>query len=173
MNHRTLAHALIQNAKVFEGLLNNLPMDQIYWKPNHQSWCILEVVCHLYDCEIEDFRSRVDHVLHRPKTDMPSIDPMSWVLDRQYLDQPFQSKVQDFIGERTKSVMWLNQLEQPRWDNTYDHPNFGPMSARLFLVNWLAHDYLHIKQINQLKLGWLQENGRETLLYAGYDPSKA
>jgi hypothetical protein len=41
------------------------------------------------------------------------------------------------------------------------------MSARLFLHNWLAHDYLHIRQINRLKFAYLKAHSDISLDYAG------
>jgi hypothetical protein len=43
----------------------------------------------------------------------------------------------------------------------------GRLSAGTFLSNWLAHDYLHIRQIIRLKYQYLQRQTRESLDYAG------
>jgi len=41
------------------------------------------------------------------------------------------------------------------------------MSAKFILANWLAHDYLHIRQITRLKYDYLQDIPNENLSYAG------
>jgi hypothetical protein len=41
------------------------------------------------------------------------------------------------------------------------------MTAMLFLSNWLAHDYLHIRQIIKLKFDYLEKMTGEGLSYAG------
>jgi len=41
------------------------------------------------------------------------------------------------------------------------------MSASLFLSNWLAHDYLHIKQIIALKYKFLEQFSGVSIKYAG------
>jgi hypothetical protein len=37
----------------------------------------------------------------------------------------------------------------------------------MFLHNWLAHDYLHIRQIIRIKYDYLKKTSGEILLYAG------
>ena len=41
------------------------------------------------------------------------------------------------------------------------------MSAKLFLTNWLAHDYLHIRQIIRYQYHYLKESTAIDLGYAG------
>lgn len=43
----------------------------------------------------------------------------------------------------------------------------GPISAELIMVNWVAHDLLHIRQINRLQYGYLAAHSSEPLDYAG------
>ncbi|MEM6429633.1 MAG: hypothetical protein AAF708_10365 [Deinococcota bacterium] len=40
------------------------------------------------------------------------------------------------------------------------------MSAQFFLENWLAHDYLHMRQVVKLKYDYLTADG-VNLIYAG------
>lgn len=45
------------------------------------------------------------------------------------------------------------------------------MSAKLFLTNWLAHDYLHIRQVNRMRYLYLKTQTGIPLDYAGdYGP---
>ena len=37
----------------------------------------------------------------------------------------------------------------------------------MMLTNWLAHDYLHIRQIIKLKFDFLKDQSDEHLSYAG------
>jgi len=41
------------------------------------------------------------------------------------------------------------------------------MTASMFFSNWLAHDYLHIRQITRLKYDYLKQLTNEDLSYAG------
>jgi len=58
-------------------------------------------------------------------------------------------------------------LKNPNWEETVDHYEVGPRSAKKFLVNWLAHDYHHIRQINQIRHAYLKFSSGDDLTYAG------
>jgi hypothetical protein len=59
-------------------------------------------------------------------------------------------------------------LKSARWENAYVHPKLGPLSARMLLANWIAHDLLHTRQLIRLHHEWLaQQLAPETLDYAG------
>ena len=72
------------NADVFDALTRGVSEEQARWKPASDQWSILEVVNHLADEEVEDFRHRLDLTLHRPGEPWPPIDPEVWARERQY-----------------------------------------------------------------------------------------
>lgn len=155
------------NRNSFQSLLAEIPEAQHLWKPARDKWCLLEVVCHLYDEEREDFRTRTKHVLEGRDQPLPSIDPVGWVTERKYLEQDFERMTLKFLAERKASADWLRSLESPKWDNVFQHSKFGAQSARMFLHNWLAHDYFHFRQFTRLKYAYLQTEGGQPLDYAG------
>lgn len=167
MNYNKIIQELKRNKNIFKGLLENIPPEEHLWKPKPGKWCLLEIICHLLDEEVEDFRTRVTYVLETPELALPPIDPGMWVKERNYIEQNFNKTLKTFLKERERSVSWLLALTNPKWDNFYKHPKLGPMSAKLFLSNWLAHDYLHIRQIVSLKFEYLKYLSNEGLNYAG------
>ena len=66
MNVEQLSSQLSSNAERIRVLVEGVPRDQACWKPESDSWSILEVVNHLYDEEIEDFPKRLDIILNQP-----------------------------------------------------------------------------------------------------------
>jgi hypothetical protein len=92
---------------------------------------------------------------------------VGWVMDRQYLNQDFDQKREEFLSERAKSVEWLESLESPSWSNAYEHPKLGIMTAEMLLYNWLVHDYIHIRQILKVKYKYFEQMTVEPLTYAG------
>jgi len=167
MDHLRIATALGHNRDVFRGMLHGIEQEQYLWRPAPDKWCLLEVICHLYDEEREDFRARVQHVLTDPSQPMPPIDPQGWVSARNYIQHNFHEVLHAFLAERADSVSYINSLEAPEWSNTYIHPKLGPLSAGMFLHNWLAHDYHHIRQVNDLKYRYFLSQSRYPLTYAG------
>ncbi len=167
MNLANIIESLASNQQVFEHLLSGLERETYLWKPGADKWCLLEIVCHLYDEEREDFRARVKHVLETPEKSFPPFDPIGMVNTRRYIEQDYSEMVGKFLSERTLSLDWLKSLPAPKWENATTHHRIGPMSAWLLLNSWLAHDYLHFRQITRLKYQFLQTQSREDLSYAG------
>ena len=167
MPHNKIINELNRNKSVFKELLTNVTEEEYLWKSSPEKWSMLEIVCHLFDEEREDFRARTKHVLETPGLPLPPIDPAGWVQQRKYIAQNYAGKLKDFLNERNDSIKWLQSLKNPEWDNAYNHPKFGKMTAKMFLSNWLAHDYLHIRQIVRLKFNYLKHLSNEPLNYAG------
>lgn len=158
---------LESNSDVYAALLKDKSNEEILWKPNQNKWCLLEIVSHLYDEEREDFRTRVKTTLEQPGTPPPGIDPVGWVTERSYMKQDYYEMVAKFLEERKKSVTWLNGLRNPQWENSYEHVSLGTLTARHFLINWLAHDYMHFRQITRLQRQYLLQGTDNDLSYAG------
>lgn len=167
MKTEYIINRLEQNAAILEALLKGVSKEEYLWKPMPGKWCMLEVVCHLCDEEREDFRARVKHILYTPGDEMKPIHPVEWVTERDYAGQDFDNKVREFLTERSSSITWLRTLADVPWDTTYHHPKLGAISAVMILANWLAHDYLHVRQITGLKYGYLSAMSGQDLLYAG------
>jgi len=167
MTVQDIISELKTNQKVFENLLKNRAQEEYLWRPQPKKWCLLEIVCHLLDEEREDFRARVKHTLETPLADLKPINPRGWVLERNYINQDYNEELSSFLNERQQSVSWLNTQIKANWDSAISHPALGTMSAKLFLANWLAHDYLHIRQITRCQYFHLQEKTNLDLKYAG------
>ena len=165
------AHAIVTqlraNGTTFRSMLTDVPVPLRTWRPRPDHWCLLEIACHLRDEEREDFGARVRSVLDDPSSSLPPIDPPGWVSSRRYVEQDFESTVGAFLREREASVEWLDGLAAPDWTRAHQHPRFGPMSAGLFLASWLAHDYLHMRQITKVKYLYLGAHAGVDLQYAG------
>jgi hypothetical protein len=127
-----------------------LNQEQARWRPDEESWSLLEVLNHLVDEEVEDFRRHLDHVLHSPDRPWPEIDPQGWVVDRHYNQRDLQVSTAQFRQARTESVAWLQSLEDPDWDTAVNMP-WGFLTAGDLLSSWLAHDLLHLRQLVALR----------------------
>jgi len=162
-----IINELERNLKVFKGLLSNIDKDLYLWRLTPEKWCLLEIVCHLYDEERLDFRFRTQWVLEKPNKVPPPFNPMIWVDEHDYMSQNFASMCEKFYSEREFSINWLKKLENPNWNNAFEHSKLGAMTAEYFLNNWLAHDYLHIRQIIKLKFDYFNHSVSSDLNYAG------
>lgn len=83
------------------------------------------------------------------------------------MNQGYQQMLHKFIAERENSISWLQSMENANWDNSYLHETKGELSARFFLTNWLAHDYLHMRQIIRQKFDYLVDKTKTSMDNAG------
>lgn len=146
------------SADAIAALIQDVPVTQAHWKPAADAWSILEVICHLYDEERDDFRQRLDLTLYHPDQEPPAIDPEGWVVARGYAQRDHQSMVAAFLEERQHSLAWLNQLGDQNWEQSVNHPRTRGLRAGDLLVAWAAHDLLHIRQLNELRYLYLAHN---------------
>jgi len=143
------------NADVFDALVRGVGEDQARWKPSPEEWSILEVVNHLADEEVEDFRTRVDLTLHRTGEPWPPIDPPAWAVERRYNERGLADSIERFSNRRARSITWLEKLETPDWDRRYEHPEASRLTAGEVMTSWLAHDLIHIRQLARLHRQYL------------------
>jgi hypothetical protein len=135
---------------MIRALLSGITQEEARLKPNEGSWSILEVACHLYDEEREDFREHLDWLLHRQHEEWRRINPQAWVIERKYNEQNFTEMQEQFFDERTRSLEWLKGLPQADWETSHTS-QFGTMKAGDMLASWIAHDNLHIRQLVELR----------------------
>ena len=162
-----ITEQLHKNKYVFQALLEDIDQEFVSWRPKPDKWCMLEIVCHLYDEERLDFRFRTQWVLEKPGVTPPPFNPLDWVKEHNYKGQDYDTMVAKFLMERQASIRWLQDLVDPDWSSSYKHATQGNLTAKHYLDNWLAHDYLHMRQIIKYKFNYLEHTSRDNLDYAG------
>ncbi len=154
----------IQSIKIgitkIEAMVSDISDEQARWKPEPSKWSVLEVINHLYDEECNDFRKRLDLTLHHPEQEWPGIDPVGWVSLHNYNQKDFQKSLEKFRLERNKSIEWLGLLSFSKLEQSYNHPTIGTLAAGDLLAAWTAHDYLHIRQLVNLQIKYLDTMAR-------------
>ena len=151
MDAKKLITELELGIGMVESLLAGVTPAEAVFKPAPEAWSMLEVLCHLCDEEINDFRQRVEYILHHPGEAWPPIDPVGWVTAHNYAGQDFEAKKQEWLAERQKSLAWLRSLENPDWETESVAPWGATMKAGDMLASWVAHDGLHIRQLVELR----------------------
>jgi hypothetical protein len=163
--------SLLAQMNLHAGSIHSLTLglsdEQARWKPEPEAWSILEVVNHLYDEEREDFRVRVDYILHHPDLPWPPINPGGWVVERGYNQRELGQSVLSFLEERRKSLEWLKGLMDPDW-NASVKSALGQFTAGDIFAAWVAHDLLHLRQLVELHWAYnLQSVRPYQVNYAG------
>ena len=124
MDRPLLFDQLARHGEVFRALFTALSPAEIQWRPAPESWCPLEVICHLHDEEREDFRARLRSTLETPEAPWPKIDPAGWVTERKYMEQDLHAVLAKFLQERERSLSWLRGLAHAPWDLQLRSPSW-------------------------------------------------
>jgi uncharacterized damage-inducible protein DinB len=150
MDFDILYEELQNSTETIRILLAGVSADEAQIRPGAGAWSILEVVCHLYDEEREDFRDHLDFILHRSNEKWPDFDSGRWVTERKYNEQNFGEMQAKFFLERERSLAWLDGLDDPDWEKACTTP-YRTISAGEMFACWVAHDNLHIRQLVELR----------------------
>ncbi len=159
MNPRRLILSLERFGSALPGVVAGLPEDDARWRPHGGGWSILEIVTHMADEEVDDFRTRLQITLEGTSAPWPPIDPERWAIARGYNEGDLDKVLARFAAERTASVAWLESLNNADWSLHHDHPKLGPIHAGDLLVAWTAHDALHLRQIAKRLYQLTQRDG--------------
>lgn len=154
MNLDQFTQQMARQAEAIRALAQGISDEPARWKPSPDHWSILEVINHLYDEEIEDFRTHLDLILHHPSDPWPSIDPQGWVTERRYNEREIAESLGSFLDARKESIAWLGGLASPNWDAAFQ-ATWGQITAGDMFASWAAHDLLHLRQLVELQRAYV------------------
>ena len=167
MNVNKSASQLEHQGSAILSLTEDISDRDVRWKPDTESWSILEVLNHLVDEEILDFRRHLAHILYTPQQPWPEIDPQGWVTQHAYNQRSLSQSRKNFQTEREASIAWLLERPSADLDASIDL-DWGSLTAGDMLASWLAHDLLHIRQLVELRYQLTAINVQTyEILYAG------
>ncbi|MEM1452154.1 MAG: DinB family protein [Planctomycetota bacterium] len=147
MNPDLLIGRLEAFAYQLRQLVKDLPADQARWRPAEGGLSILEIVGHLCDREVHEFRPRLDLTLTDPERPWPRVEPDDGLDELNYNERVLEREAERFQRERLKSVQWLKGLGAANWTSTHEDPKLGPVRAGDLLVSWASHDALMTRAI--------------------------
>jgi DinB superfamily len=154
-------------------LAHSLTDSDARWRPAAGGWSILEIINHLADEEVEDFRARLQLTLEDPTEAWPPIDPEVAATDRAYNERDLGESVERFSTARADSVAWLGSLQEPDWSAVHQRPSIGLLSVGDLFAAWCDHDALHLRQIAKRLHQLAQRDAAGfSMSYAGEWPSE-
>lgn len=167
INMDQVIRQLTSNAEAIRALVQTISEEQAQWKPDPETWSLKEVMEHIYNGERVDFRTHIKELLNDPPKPWGAFDVERVVVESYHM------VLEDFIIERKASIAWLKTLVSPDWD-VKSQITFGPsnsimtLSAGDVLVSWVEHDYLHLRQIDELLHAWNEKQASPySVDYAG------
>jgi hypothetical protein len=156
------------NAEAMRALVQSISEEQAQWKPNPDTWSMMEVMAHVYNEERIDFRKHLKEIFNHPPQPWGAFNPEEFLAVASC-----RQAMTGFLIERQASIAWLSALNSPDWD-AVTQANFGPendvlvLSAGDLLVSWVAHDYLHLRQMIEVLYAWNEQQvSPYSVQYAG------
>ena len=155
MNLEFFIARLAANAKALESLCQATTNEQALWKQSAEKWSLRQIVYHLSQTEEKDFRPRLEKTLRDASENWNPLITTEMRLEESNGENNLNEYLQNFLDEREKSIAWLKTIENPNWENAHLHNEQLTLAAGDLLASWLAHDYLHIKQIIRLQYDYV------------------
>jgi hypothetical protein len=163
-----IIHQLSVNAQAMRHLIETISPEQAQWKPDPETWSLQEVIEHLYNEERIDFRKHLKEMFSEPPQSWGKYNSADYVTVESWCQA-----LDDFLTERDASIVWLKGLQSPDWD-VATQASFGPEAEVLvlragdILTSWVAHDFLHLRQVNELLYAWNEKQAEPySVQYAG------
>lgn len=149
VNMDEITRRLADNAQAIRALIETVSEEQAGWQPAPETWNLHQVMEHLYNEERIDFRK---HLMDM----MAGSSPKPWTEyprgELAHVESCAQG-LEGFLAEREYSLGWLRSLQGVDWNAASVVP-WGRISMGDVLAAWVAHDYLHIRQINEILYAW-------------------
>ena len=128
--------------------IRGVPEAALAKRPDRQSWCATEVVCHLRDFE-EVFLAFFQAMLDQDGPVYSGGEPDRWAEDRQYRRNDAGEALAAFRRRRAESLAFLRHLRPTDWDRAGAHPTRGRLRLRDFVGLMAGHDDNHLDQLRR------------------------
>jgi len=136
-----------QYPQALRAIVEGLAVSDFRARPGEQGWSPLEILVHLRDEEIEDFRARAQAAASGSAIER-EIDPQGWVTSRRYNDEDPERILDQLTAEREKSCAWLCGLGADDLARSVkESPHGPPLTCADFVAAWRMHDLLHLRQL--------------------------
>jgi hypothetical protein len=144
---RDLVDSLAAAPDALEGLLAGVDDDLARRaRGGDEGWNIVEVVCHLRDCEeraVERDRSMRDEV----EPLLEAYDQDAWAIERGYAGDDLRRALAAFEAHRAAHVADLRALPAAAWERAGRHTELGRITILGQVIHIATHDVQHLGQI--------------------------
>ena len=158
-----IIHQLTSNAEAIRAMVGRFSDEDARWKPDAETWSMQDVMQHMLNEERLDFRKHLKEIFHDP--------PQPWSRQNEAertVVTSCREALDSFLAERQDSIAWLKVLPSPDWDLRIEAPWGGTISAGDVLVSWVEHDFLHMRQMNEILYAWNKHKAEPySVEYAG------
>jgi DinB family protein len=139
---------LARTPRLLDAWLRDLPDGWLDANEGDETWSPTVVIGHLIHGELTDWMPRLRRVLeHGDKVPFDSYDRFAQI--RESAGKTVPQLLDEFAALRGENLRQLAALEltDADLDRPGMHPSLGPVTLRMLLATWVAHDLDHVIQI--------------------------
>ncbi|MDQ3707408.1 MAG: DinB family protein [Chloroflexota bacterium] len=143
---------LAETPQRIAALTNGLAPAQLRTSPNYGEWSANNVLAHLRSCA-DVWGDCMAVILAQDAPTIRAVNPRTWIRDKDYLEQDFQSSLHAFAAQRANLLAVLEPLAPGDWSRTATVMGAGKPLVRTVwsYAHWLAtHERPHVKQIERI-----------------------
>lgn len=150
MDLTTVYDTLSRTPAAFRALLSAATPQALAYREAPEAWTLHEVLCHVTDGEVTDWRPRVATIMSQGDKRFTPFDRVGG--QQTYGRWPTPALLDEFERLRRDNLTYLAQLDldAAALSRTGIHPEFGTVTLDQLLSCWVVHDLAHIAQISRV-----------------------
>jgi hypothetical protein len=150
MDLNTAYDTLARAPVAFRALLAGASPAALAYRERPDAWTAHEVLCHVTDGEVTDWRPRVATIAGDGDKRFTPFDRVGG--HQTYGRWPTGALLDEFERLRRDNLTYLAHLnlDKAALERTGIHPEFGSVTLEQLLSCWVVHDLAHISQIARI-----------------------
>jgi hypothetical protein len=121
--------------------------DALDFRAAPEDWTIREILAHLVDDEMYVMRTRMERIIKEERPDLAPHDERKWYASRNTSRDALPELLTDFATQRAASLGIVTMLRESDWAREGYQLEYGVFTAETWLEHWVAHDTVHLRQI--------------------------
>ena len=151
MNSQERQQKIEKYGKAYEELtafLKTLSKEEIAYKPAPEKWSAHEIVVHIADAEANSY-VRLHKALAEPGEMIFAYNQDKWASSLDYSHKDFNDHLELFRLLRKISYDMIKDMPDGKWENQYNHLEYGLVGLDRWLDIYVGHIPGHIAQIER------------------------
>ena len=152
MDLQTVHDTLSRTPVAIRALVAGASPAALAFREHADAWTIPEVLCHVTDGELTDWRPRIAATLSEDQKRFTPFDREGG--QRRYGRWSVSALLEEFDRLRHDNLTYLAGLNLKDADlaRTGIHPEFGSVTLEQLLSCWVVHDLAHISQLSRIRV---------------------
>ncbi len=147
--HSNLTESYAAQAYELEQLISKASAETIILQPGENRWSILQIACHLADAELLA-SLRIRRIITEDTAKLWSYQQEVWADRLSYQRRKIGTVITRFALLRRENAELLTGLPDAVWDQTGEHDEYGVLSLRQLIEDYVVHTAKHLRQIEKL-----------------------